>query len=283
MRLLFSLSLITLSAAIFGSTAVAQVRVVSKAALMVGAERVLVIGHRGASAQAPENTLPAFEAALKAKADLVELDYYHSLDNVPVVFHDKTLDRTTDSETILGRTKIEVTEVSLGDLKKLDAGKWFKPQFAGTKIPTLLEALALIQPPGGMTLIERKQGDAASLVKLLDEQKLRGDVVVQAFDWNYLTDCHKLAPDLVLGALGSKELTPLRIAQIKKTGAAVIGWKHDDLTAANIALVHAAGLRCWAYTVNDTRRGKQLVEMGIDGLITDNPASMHTLLTLLRK
>jgi glycerophosphoryl diester phosphodiesterase len=247
---------------------------------MVSASRVLVIAHRGASADAPENTLPAFAEALKAKSDLVELDYYHSLDKIPVVIHDKTLDRTTDAEVVLGKAKIPVEATAHDDLKKLDAGKWFNAKFAGTKIPTLLEALIAIQP-SSMTLIERKGGDAKTLVALLDEHKIRGQVVVQAFDWNYLADCHKLAPDLVLGALGSKELSPLKIAQMKRAGALVVGWKHDDLNATNVAAVHAAGLRCWAYTVNDTRRGKQLVEMGVDGLISDDPASMHTLLRLL--
>jgi glycerophosphoryl diester phosphodiesterase len=265
---------------VFVSSAAAQPRVATRASTTISVPGVLVIAHRGASAEAPENTLPAFAAALKAKADLVELDYYHSLDNVPVVIHDKTLDRTTDAEIKLGKAKLEVRKTSHDDLKKLDAGKWFNAKFAGTKIPTLLESLLAIQPTG-MTLIERKEGDAKTLIKMLDEEKFLGDVVVQAFDWDYLADCHKLAPGLVLGALGSKELTPLKIAQMKRAGASVVGWKHEDLTAANVAAVHAAGLRCWAYTVNDTRRGKQLVEMGIDGIITDNPASMHTLLTLL--
>ena len=253
----------------------------SKAAALVAAKRVLIIAHRGASAHAPENTLPAFEAALKTKCDLVELDYYHSADKVPVVFHDKDLDRTTNAQAVLGKAKLEIDEVSLADLQRLDAGKWFKKgSFAGTKLPTLEESLAVIQA-GKMTLIERKAGDAATLVKLLDEKKLRGDVVVQAFDWKYIADCHRLAPDLVLGCLGSKELTAKRVADAKAAGAAAIGWNEKDLTKESIAAVHAAGLKCWAYTVNDRRRGKQLIEAGIDGLITDDPAYMHGLLELL--
>ena len=155
---------------------------VSKAAALVAAKRILIIAHRGASAHAPENTLPAFAAALKTKCDLVELDYYHSADRVPVVFHDKALDRTTNALAVLGKSKLEVDEVSLADLQRLDAGKWFKKgNFAGTKLPTLDESLDVIQA-GKMTLIERKAGDAATLVKLLDEKKLRSDFVVKAFD-----------------------------------------------------------------------------------------------------
>lgn len=269
---------------------------ISPAAELVAAKRVLIIAHRGASAHAPENTLPAFAAALRTKCDLIELDYYHSADRVPVVFHDKELDRTTNAPTVLGKQKLEVDEVLLADLQRLDAGTWFqkpgaagkepgtpgnKPSFAGAKVPTLAESLDLIQS-GGMTLIERKAGDAATLVKMLGEKKLRGHVVVQAFDWKYIADCHRLAPDLVLGCLGSKELTAKRIAEAKQAGAAAIGWRHDDLTAENIAAVHAAGLKCWAYTVNDRRRGKQLIEAGIDGLITDDPAYMQGMLVTLK-
>jgi glycerophosphoryl diester phosphodiesterase len=249
---------------------------ISPAAELVSAKRVLIIAHRGASKHAPENTLPAFAAALKTQCDLIELDYYHSADKVPVVFHDKDLDRTTNAAAVLGKSSLTPDKVSFADLQKLDAGKWFKPAFAGAKVPTLVESLDLIQA-GGMTLIERKAGDAETIVKLLDEKKLRGHVVVQAFDWKYIAACHKIAPDLVLGCLGSKELSAKQIAAAKQAGAAAIGWKEADLTAANIAAVHAAGLKCWAYTVNDRRRGKQLIDEGIDGLITDDPAYMQGL------
>lgn len=243
----------------------------SKAAELVNAKRVLVIAHRGASAVAPENTIPAFEAALKTKCDLIELDYYHSADKVPIVFHDKTLDRTTNAIQSLGKEKIAIGSLPAQELQQLDAGKWFKPEFAGAKIPTLIESLDVIQN-GGVTLIERKGGDAATLVKLLDEKKLRGEVVVQAFDWKYIADCRRLAPDLVLGCLGSKELTGTQVAEMKKAGANAVGWSHKDLNAENIKLVHDAGLRCWAYTVNDTQRAKELIAAGLDGIITDNPA-----------
>ncbi|QDU30038.1 Glycerophosphoryl diester phosphodiesterase [Anatilimnocola aggregata] len=260
----------------------AEEKAPSKAAELVATKRVLIIAHRGASAHAPENTIPAFEAALKTKCDLIELDYYHSKDSVPVVFHDKVLDRTSNSVAKLGIAKIGIGDLTAKELQTLEAGQWFKPPFPGAKIPTLVEALDVIQN-GGKTLIERKGGDAATVVKLLDEKQLRGNVVVQAFDWKYIAECHKLAPDLVLGCLGSEELSAKRIAAAKAAGATAIGWRHGDLNEAGIASVHAAGLKCWAYTVNDRRRAKYLIEAGIDGLITDDPANMQGLLELLAK
>src|SRR4029079_11819739 len=137
----------------------------------------LVIAHRGDSVHAPENTLPAFESAVKLKADLVELDYYHSKEGVPVVIHDNFLDRTTDAEAVFGKTKMLVEETSLADLQKLDAGVWFDPKFKGAQCLTLAEALDLIQA-GSVTLIERKKGVAATCIKLLREKKLTQRVVV---------------------------------------------------------------------------------------------------------
>jgi hypothetical protein len=89
---------------------------------LVEAPRVLVIAHRGDSAAAPENTLPAFASAIRAGADLVELDYHHSADGVPVVLHDPTLDRTTDARARFGAQNVEVATKSLEELLQLDAG-----------------------------------------------------------------------------------------------------------------------------------------------------------------
>src|SRR5438132_958560 len=128
---------------------------------LIASPRLLVIAHRGNSSVAPENTLPAFHSALDAKADLVELDYYHSADGVPVVIHDEILDRTTNAEEVLGKSKLLVGELPLVELRKLDTGSWFGDKFAGAKLPLLAEALDLIQTRS-VTLIERKGGDAAT-------------------------------------------------------------------------------------------------------------------------
>lgn len=247
------------------------------AAELVRAERVLVIGHRGASACAPENTLPAFERAIAAGADLVELDYFHSAEGVPVVLHDYTLDRTTNAEEVLGQPKLKVTERSLADLGRLDAGSWFHADFAGTRLPTLSESLDLIQS-GSTTLIERKGGDAATCVKLLRQKGILDRVVVQSFDWDYVADCHREHPDLVLAALGRGPLAEKQLDKLAKTGARIVGWRHNDVTPEAIRLVHERGYRAWVYTVNDLARAKELIEAGIDGIITDMPGRVRAFL-----
>ena len=143
------------------ATNAAEKTATSAARAKVASQGVLIIAHRGDSKVAPENTLPAFASAVKAGADLVELDYLHSADGVPVVFHDGELDRTTNACKLWGGTKIRLTSKSLAELEQLDAGSWFDGKYAGTPIPRLDQALDTIQD-GSMTLIERKHGDAAT-------------------------------------------------------------------------------------------------------------------------
>ncbi|MEX2381849.1 MAG: glycerophosphodiester phosphodiesterase family protein [Opitutales bacterium] len=244
-------------------------------------DRPLVISHRGYKMAAPENTIPAFELGILAQADLIELDYFHSSDGVPVVFHDRTLDRTTDVRDLWGEN-ISVTSRSMADLRKLDAGSWFSPTFAGVAIPTLEEALDAIQADS-ITLIERKHGDAATLIQLLQEKEMTGEVVVQAFDWNFLADCRALAPDLPLGALGppstrdGQRLTSEErflnsgfLDEIEESGAEVVGWNRQ-VTAKSIKEAHDRGMKVWVYTINDLETAMQLLEIGVDGIISDNP------------
>ncbi len=243
------------------------------AAQKIASPHVLVIAHRGDSGHFPENTLPSFHSAVRIGADLVELDYYHSADGVPIVFHDKTLERTTNATAVLGRDKIPVVSLTLPELRRLDAGSWLDVRFGGTPIPSLDEALDVIQQ-GSMTLIERKGGDAATCVKLLREKHLLNQVVVQSFDWDFVSQCHRLAPDLVVAALGSKELTEEKLDQIQETGSRIVGWDQKEIGRKQIQAIHRRGLRAWVYTVNDPRRAEELIDAGIDGIITDLPAEM---------
>ncbi len=250
---------------------------------LVAFERALVIGHRGYNVIAPENTLPSFEMALKAGADLVELDYHHSRDGVPVVMHDFTLDRTTDATNHWHTNMIKIADKTLAEIRTLDAGKWFSPVFAGAKVPTLAEALEVIQA-GGVTLVERKDGDPAACVKLLRDKKLVNRVVVQSFDWEYLRGFHKLEPVQILAAVGppklladgrkppkdARELTAARLDELAQTGAQVVVWSHKKISPEIIKVLHQRKLKLWVYTVNDPALANTLLDLGADGIITDN-------------
>lgn len=235
--------------------------------------RVLVLAHRGDSRVAPENTLPAFASALQAKADLVELDYLHSADGVPVVFHDETLDRCTDACRLLGGEHIPFASQTLAQLHELDAGGWFASEFAGTRLSTLEEALTLICRES-QCMIERKSGDAATCVALLERLQVLDHVVVTSFDWRFLAECRSLSSGLVLGALGEDLLTPERLQQAMDCGASVIGWGDCSVTREHVELVHGKGLRAWVWTVDDPRRAEALIGIGVNGLISNVPRTM---------
>jgi glycerophosphoryl diester phosphodiesterase len=238
--------------------------------------RTLVIAHRGDSKAAPENTLAAFAAAVKVSVDFVELDYHHSADGVAIVIHDETLDRTTNAVKHWGGQKLPVAARPAAELARLDAGSWFAPQFASEKLPTLDASLDAILP-STFCLVERKAGDAKALVKMLRDKRAIDRVVVQAFDWKFLADCHKLEPTLVLGALGSKELRPAQLDEIVAAGASAVGWKGDDLRESDVAAIHARGLKCWVYTINDGEKVRRLLDWRVDGIITDVPARVKPL------
>lgn len=252
------------------------------AADRVASSSILIIAHRGDSKVAPENTLPAFASAVKAEADLVELDYYHSADGVPVVIHDADLDRTTNAVALWGGTKLKHSSKSVAELKRLDAGSWFSPRFAGTRIPTLAEAFDTIQA-GSMTLVERKGGEPATCIELLTEKKLLDQVVVQSFDWNFLEGCHRLNGDLVLAALGNKTLTQERLERIAKTGARIVAWEDKFTNASSIAAIHARGWKAWVWTVDDPRRIGEFVEAKIDGIITNRPTQTRATVAAARR
>lgn len=258
---------------------------------LINLPRPLVIGHRGYNQIAPENTLPSFKLAKAAGADLVELDYHHTKDGVPVVIHDSELDRTTDAVARWGGKKIPVASKTLNELRSLDAGQWFDPKYAGTRLSSLSEALDFIQD-GSVTLIERKGGDAATCVKLLREHNLVNRLVVQSFDWSYLKDFHQQEPRQVLGALGppgwrggkkltdaEKELNPSWVDEVKHTGARAVVW-NNQITREAVAYAHQQGIKVWVYTVNEPAVANKLLDLGADGLITDNPSIMWRAMAL---
>jgi glycerophosphoryl diester phosphodiesterase len=241
----------------------------------------VLIGHRGYSAIAPENTLPSFQLALDAGAELVELDYQQSQDGEPMVIHDPVLDRTTNARKQWKQRRIKVSSKTAAQIQALDAGSWFDAKFAGAKIPTLIEALDLICGGGSVAVIERKSGDARTLATILRGRKLINHVVVISFDWKFLRELHALIPEQILGALGpparlSNGRRPLhprrhlssRLKDLAKTGARIAVWNRK-VSVRGIRTAHKRGLKIWVYTVDDARLARRLVKRGVQGIITN--------------
>jgi glycerophosphoryl diester phosphodiesterase len=228
---------------------------------------VAIVAHRGASGECPENTAVAFRRAVAAGADVVEFDVYQTRDGHWVCLHDATLDRTTNARQLFAREQVRIDELTLEDVQRLDAGSWFANEFAGEPVPTLAQALAAIAP--ALPMIERKGGDAAQLVAELRRLSVVDKVLVQAFDWDWLAAVHVLEPNMLLAALGGKDLTDDRLRDLDRTGASIVHWSHGNVTRAMTEAVHASGRLLCVYTVDADVAFYGAVAIGCE-LVTSN-------------
>lgn len=235
----------------------------------------VVVAHRGASEQFPENTLAALRAAVAQQATVVEFDVYQTKDGAWVLLHDATVDRTTDAVAKLGRRDVRIDELTLAEARTLDAGAWKGAAFAGERLPTLAEALQAVFP--AIPMIERKGGDAAALVQELRRLDAVDRVLVQAFDWPWLEAVHAAEPRLLLGALGSKALTAPQLAAAQRTGARLVHWDHKSITVEAAAAVHRAGLLLGVYTIDLDLLLLGAAAIGCDLVTTNRPAQVLAL------
>ncbi len=232
-------------------------------------DQVQVVAHRGASRSCPENTIAAMRYAVQQGADVVEIDVYQTRDEQWVCMHDVTCDRTTNAREVFGRSKVRIDQLSLSEVQRLDAGKWFAPEFAGECVPTLQQALQAIAP--AMPMIERKAGDAQQLVAELRRLNVLEDVIVQSFDWAWLVEVGNAEPCLLLAALGGDELTPTRLRELELTRARIVHWNNARVTQAIAAAVHASGYLLCVYTIDAADDFCDAVAIGCDLITTNRP------------
>ena len=238
----------------------------------------VVIAHRGASADAPENTLPAFRAAWSAGIAWVETDVQPSADGVPVLLHDDTVDRTTDGAGPLR----SLTAACLGGL---DAGAWFPGgAFHGTPVPTLAETLtvghAVAGPPGGARLLLEVKGDhtaeqLATVLGVLAEADADRWVYLQSFEVNVLRRLRQLAPHRPLGLL-VEELDDDPVNRCRELGATSYNPEHVLLRERPelVPELRAADIGVSVWTADEPADWAYLSGLGVDGIITNRPAAL---------
>ncbi len=230
-----------------------------------------VIGHRGACALAPENTMASFKIAHALGCGLIEFDVMLSADGVPFIFHDETLMRTTNGQGSFGRASSEY-------IQSLDAGQWFSRQYIGEKVPTLRETLLWLVESDMQANIEIKptvdsveKTTVAVLTQLTQSwPETKPLPLISSFNLEALTLCRRASPDMPIGLLLEQwQENWLDLARDLRCYS--VHLSHRFATRDRIDEIKREGYAVCVYTVNRQRLAAKLFDWGVDALFSDDP------------
>lgn len=224
---------------------------------------MLNIAHRGASGYAPENTRAAFEKAIQMRADAVETDARLSADGELVLIHDATVDRTTDGQG-------EVAGHTLGELRRLDAGGWFAPEFSGERVMTLAEFIDEIVPRIPALLEIKEPAATAPTVAAILEAGIGERMAVTSFLWPAVLEARQLGPELTVGLL-SLEFNRDIIRRCVDHGLQTLNPPLATLTPELVAEAHDAGLIVGAWGLERREQVARLFQANADGATVNWP------------
>lgn len=232
------------------------------------------IAHRGASSYAPENTMPAFQKAVEMKADLIELDVTLTRDNIPVVFHDKNLERTTNG---MG----QIQNFYLREIRELDAGSWFSSDYKNVSIPTLENLLLWAKGRIALNIEIKKEavrpnrhgGIEDMLIELLDDFEISNQVIVSSFNTMALQRLQQKAPGIKTAALLSQYSmgTPKALRVMKKTGARGLNMLPRQMGKQLMKIAARDHIPVWVYTIDDESKMRYVIRRGATGIFTNKP------------
>lgn len=231
-----------------------------------------IVAHRGAAAEAPENTLAAVRVGIEQDVDFIEVDVRLTADGVPILMHDLTLARTTDGRGF-------VSGHTLAQIRGLDAGSWFSSEFAGERVPTLEEFLHELEPSRLRALVELKgawSGERLSaLTEMLGAHGLVDRVALQSFETDTLESLREVAPNAALILLTREwdEETVGRAAELQVSAIGARTKLYDEAPDL-IARAQALGIGVLTYTLNKEERWQEADEQGIDFVVTDDPVGL---------
>lgn len=232
-----------------------------------------IIAHRGNKSVAPENTLPAFASAVKAGAGSIEMDVVLSSDGVAMVIHDDTLDATTSGAG-------HVAGFTAAEIQQLDAGSWFHPAFAGVKVPTFEQFADLIALDDSIEILLEFKGtwtvdQVRPVVEAVTSRGLLDRTILQSFTRETVESLLAVCPKTRRGVLIESGFDGL-IELASQAGIYTINPDVDWLLANPefVSELHAAGIKTQVWTANDPAQWERLVELGVDGIITDRPDAL---------
>lgn len=231
-----------------------------------------IVAHRGDSALAPENTMPAFELALEEGVDCIELDIHQTKDGVIMISHDDNLLRVSGKDVCMH-------ELTYEEAMQLEVGSWFSPKYEGTHFSTLAELLDKVEPTDTDLQIEIKPTGyedrlEEQLLDLLNEKNMHDRVTVICLKNEPLIKLKKLDPTLKTAFcmfIAGSSIEDIEFSDdfsIEETNA----------TAELIVNIHKAGKKCYVWTINSEENLQNLIDMGVDGIVTDNPIKMFNAL-----
>ncbi len=227
------------------------------------------IAHRGASGQFPENTRLAFEKAIEAGVDMIELDCQLTLDGHVVVFHDERLERTA-------RVNGAVKNKTLAELKKLDVGQWRKKAHKGERILTLEEVLETVGQRVNLCLdikqfSQMPQGIELKLLFTLSHYDCLDRAILSSFDYRCLNRVRELAPEAQVGVTIGSGLTEDPFAAAEQLDAACMLVQKELATREFLEKAWDDGRDVYVWTVNEIREMEKFASLGVQGLISDFP------------
>jgi len=245
-----------------------------------------IIAHRGASAYYPENTLPSFEGAISMGADMIELDVQLTSDKEVVVYHYKKISTRTD-----GRGKI--ADYSLATLKKLDAGSWFDKNFKNIRIPTLAEVLDICKNRIAVNIEIKTEavnkmflgGIEEKCVKIVEQRGMREHVVFSSFDPRAIMHLKQMDNTTAVAVLFEKKHYGSKLPSVvmDSVGADAFNCATYEFNKTWLANVKAKNIPVNIYTVNDAKKMKKFLDMGVSGIFTNKPDVLKKLLEESKK
>lgn len=231
---------------------------------LIRGRKVFSIAHRGGAGLRPENTLAAFQNAINLGADFIELDLHRSKDGHLVVIHDPEVDYTTDG-------KGKVCELTLAELKQLDAGVKFSPAYREEKIPTLKEVLQFAKDKISLAIEIKEKGIEQQVLNTVAAHK-NSDIIIISFHPEVIKNFRLLSPKIPTGLLFRESLLPVDyISRSHQVYANILDLEKGKINYDLIQHCHKNGLLVWTWVVDRPGEMRDLIQMGVDGIATNYP------------
>jgi len=227
-------------------------------------DAVTVIAHRGAAGKAPENTLASIRQAIADDTDWVEIDVQETADGEVVVIHDSDFMK-------LAGVNLKVWDGTLEQIREIDIGSWFDPRFSSARVPTLAEVLAEAKGKAGVVIELKYYGHDQQLeervVDIVEQLGMTDEIVIMSLNYAGIQKVRELRPDWTIGLLSAKAIGNLAHLDVDFLAVAMgmvkPGFVHRS---------HTQGKQVFVWTVNDTISLSRMMSLGVDGVITDEPA-----------